>query len=304
MRAPQGRSVIAAASIPHVPGAPSAPRPRARHRLASLFITSFALVAMLGALPGQAAAATTAPTAATVTASSAASSMAASVLIWLNRDRVAQGLVPLRNWSALATLATERASRMASTGTLSHQAAGGNLGSVLSARGIQWYRFGEIIGASTYPWGGQAANNIYSLWKGSPTHRPLMFSASYNYVGIGFAYRSATNTTYASVVFSESRDHTAAVARNGTLTRSGATVTFAWSGYDPQLQTHTAGLRSFDVQYRVDSGTWRTIRNDTTARTVTLGSRPSGHWYAFRVQAADRRGNLSKWTSATRIWVP
>ena len=44
--------------------------------------------------------------------------------------------------------------------------------------------------------------------------------------------------------------------------------------------------------------------NDTTSRSLTLGSRPRGHWYSFRVQAADRRGNLSKWTSATRIWVP
>jgi uncharacterized protein YkwD len=296
--------VIAAASILHVPSAPSAPRPRARRRLAGLSITSLALVAMLGTMPGQAAAATTAPSTATVSASSSAPIMAASVLSWLNRDRVARGLVPLRSWSALTALATGRAGSMAATGILSHQAAGGSVGPALTARGIQWYRFGEIIGASTYPWGGQAANNIYSLWKASPTHRPLMFSASYNYVGIGFAYRSATNTTYASVVFSESKDHTAPVAHNETLSRSGTAISFAWSGSDPRLQTRTAGLRSFDVQYRVDDGTWRTIRNDTTTRSLTLGSRQSGHWYSFRVQAADRRGNLSPWTSATRVWVP
>jgi hypothetical protein len=131
-----------------------------------------------------------------------------------------------------------------------------------------------------------------------------MFSARYNYVGVGFAYRSASNTTYASVVFAESKDHTAAVAKNGTLSRTGTTVRFSWSGYDPRLQTHTAGLRSFDVLYRVDGGTWRTIRNDTTSTALTLYSRPHGHWYGFRVQAADRRGNLSRWTSAKRVWVP
>ena len=131
-----------------------------------------------------------------------------------------------------------------------------------------------------------------------------MFSSSYNYVGIGFAYRSATKTTYASVVFTDSKDHTAPTARNVSLTRSGTTIRFAWTGADPRLQTRTAGLRSFDVQYRVGTGAWRTIRNDTTARSLTLYNRAHGHWYSFRVQSADRRGNLSKWTSATRVWVP
>lgn len=253
---------------------------------------------MLGGLPGPAAAA------ASTAATSTADSMAASVLSWLNRDRAARGLVPLRSWTALRALATDRATRMASLGTLSHAAGGGNVGTALTARGIQWYGFGDIIGASGYTWGSQAASNIYGLWTGSSTHRSIMFSARYNYVGVGLAYRSATGTTYASVVFAESVDHTPAAARNGTLSRSGTTVRFAWSGYDPRLQTHTAGLRSFDIQYRVDGGTWRTIRNDTTATALSLSDRPRGHWYGFRVQAADRRGNLSRWTTESRIWVP
>ncbi len=304
MCVPHGRSVIAAASILPIPGAPSAPRSRARRRLTALLVASLALVALLGTLPGQAAAASTPTATATATPSSTATSMAASVLSWLNRDRAAKGLVSLRSWSALTSLATDRATRMAATHTLSHAAAGGNVGTALTARHIQWYGYGEIIGASTYPWGSQAAGNIYGLWKASPTHRPIMFSARYNYVGIGFAYRSSSRTTYASVVFAESVDHTAPVAHNGALSLSGTTITFAWSGSDPRLQTHTAGLRSFDLQYRVDAGTWRTIRNDTTATRISLSSRPRGHWYSFRVQAADRRGNLSKWTSEVRIRVP
>ena len=195
----------------------------------------------------------------TVTADATTDSMAASVLSWLNRDRTARGLVPLRAWTSLSTLATERAGRMAATGKLSHDAAGGNVGTALTARGIQWYGFGEIIGASGYPWGSQAAANIYGLWKGSSVHRSIMFSSTYNYVGIGFAYRSATNTTYASVVFTESKDHTRPSARNVSITRSGTTVKFAWSGYDPRLQTHTAGLRSFDVA--VPDG-WRRVAHD------------------------------------------
>ena len=36
------------------------------------------------------------------------------------------------------------------------------------------------------------------------------------------------------------------------------TSRWSWNGYDPRLQTHTAGLRDFDVQYRVGYGSWRT----------------------------------------------
>ncbi|MCJ7710659.1 MAG: hypothetical protein MUQ32_07475, partial [Chloroflexi bacterium] len=129
-----------------------------------ILASSLALLVMLGSLPGPAAAATT---------TSTASAMSAKVLSWLNRDRVARGLVPLRSWTKLTSVAADRAARMVATNTLSHTAAGGNLGTALTARGIQWYRNGEIIGASTYPWGSQAAANIYSLWKGSSTHRSL-----------------------------------------------------------------------------------------------------------------------------------
>jgi len=289
-RVATGGSPIATASTSHVPGAPSASPRRARRRLVPLLVASLTLIASLGTLPG--------PVSATTTTSAATStSMGASVRTWINRDRVARGLVPLRNWTSLEALATQRAGRMAASGKLSHDAAGGDVGRALTARGIQWYGFGEIIGASTYPWGTQAANNIYSLWKASSPHRSIMFSSRYNYMGVGFAYRAATRTTFASMVFTESTDHTRPSASNGPLVLSGTTVTFSWSGYDPRLQTHTAGLRSFDVQYRVDGGDWRLIRNDTTGTSLSLTGRLPGHSYSFRVQAADRRGNLSAWTT-------
>lgn len=192
---------------------------------------------------------------------------------------------------------------MAATATLSHTAAG-SLGASLTARGIPRYAYGEIIGMSNATWGSPAVSRIYSMWKASPSHAPLMFSARYNYVGAGFAYRSSNGTTWASVVFSESPDHTRPIAVNVAIRVSGTSVSFRWRGYDPRLQTHTAGLRSFDVQYRRDNGAWTTIRNDTTTTSLLLTGRARGHWYSFRVQAADQRGNLSAWTSARRAWVP
>jgi uncharacterized protein YkwD len=232
-----------------------------------------------------------------------AKSMSSQILSSLNRDRVAHGLRAIQPWGALATVATERAGRMAASQTLSHTAAGGNVGVALTSAGIQWYSFGEIIGMTSYAWGGPAASNLYSMWLNSPVHHAIMFSASYNYAGVGIV-RAADGTTWASVVFSESVDHTRPVARNGYLTARGTRVHFTWSGRDIALQTHTAGLRGFYVQYRVDNGAWHTIRSNTTATALTLYNRPHHHSYSFRVRSADRRGNLSAWTAAKRIWVP
>ncbi len=154
-----------------------------------------------------------------------------------------------------------------------------------------------------WPLGQQAADSLYSMWKNSDVHRGIMFSADYNYVGVGIA-QASDGSTWASIVMTESLDHTLPVARNRRLVRSGNDLTFRWSGSDPRLQTHTAGVRSFDVQFRRDDRGWKTIRDDTTKTRVRRKNRVHGHWYFFRVQARDGRGNLSPWTVEKRIWVP
>jgi len=207
------------------------------------------------------------------------------------------------SWSALAELAAERVAKMAAVGRLSHDIAGEDIGDSLTSRGISWMGYGEIIAKSPFPFGGDAASNVYEMWKASPGHHAIMFSGTYNYVGIGAA-QSADGTTWVAAIMTESRDHTAPVARNRSLTRTGRDLVYTWSGFDPQLQTHTAGLRSFDVQMRRDGGTWRTVRDNTTRTRAFFPDRARGHWYGFRVQAADRRGTLSRWTSEIRIWVP
>lgn len=305
----------------------AAPRRRAtattRHRTISVLLTT--LMAILLASPAAASAApapsdaTAATATSAVTASSlaatattsvtaattatTASTMASELLTWINRDRVASGLRALPAWPAMATVANRRAAAMASTLTLSHQAAGGDPGAALRAAGLQWYSFGEIIGMSTYSFGTPSASNLYAMWKASPLHHAIMFSTSYNYVGIGVA-RAANGSTWSSILFTESVDHTRPTARNGTLSEIGTTIRFNWSGADPLLQTHTAGLRSFDVLYRVDYGPWRLLRNDTTSKSLVLWNRARRHYYSFRVQSADRRGNLSAWTPVKRIWLP
>lgn len=247
------------------------------------------------------------PAALASTTSPTATSIERSLLTWLNRDRVALGLRPLRADTPVARLAGERAARLAGIGILSHQYAGGDLGSALSGRGVEWYRYGENIGTSTATWGLQAASMIYALWRASPEHWTAMTSETLNYVGIGVAYRSENGATYASIVFTESPDHTAPWARltsARTLTSTtGTAASFAWRGADPVLQSHTAGLRTFDVQYRVDAGPWRIVRSGTTTTVLTLPRRPPGHAYWLRVRARDGRGNLSAWSRPLRVIV-
>jgi hypothetical protein len=241
--------------------------------------------------------------AAPTSAATSATEAEAMIISWINRDRDAAGLAPLRSDGDLATIAGIRAKRMASNNVLNHSI-GGNLTTQLNYYDVAWYRYGEAVAFTTQAWTVDAAKSLYSQWKGSAPHRALLMSKSYNYIGLGLAYRSTGKRTFGSAVLSESPDHTRAYARITRTARSGDDIRWDWTGYDPQLQTHTAGLRDFDVQYRIGSGSWTTVRNDTTSRSMSLSNRTGGRYYGIRVRATDRRGNVGPWTSESRIWVP
>ncbi|CAN5502839.1 hypothetical protein BH20CHL7_BH20CHL7_10740 [soil metagenome] len=238
-----------------------------------------------------------------VSAAASAPEAEAMLLSWVNTERSARSLVPLVRWHALAVVAGRRATRMAELNTASHSAAG-DLAAQLKGQGVTWYRMGENVGYSGAAWTVDAAKDLFRMWKASPMHWSLLMSDRFNYVGVGLAYRSSNQRTFGSVVFTESADHSGARARVTSETRSGDDVRWTWTGSDRRLQTHTAGLRDFDVQYRVNSGDWRTVRNDTTAMSITLKDRVRGRYYSIRVRATDRRGNVGAWTSASKIWVP
>ena len=226
-----------------------------------------------------------------------------ALLGWINRDRVDRGLSPLVRWYDLAVIAGRRADRMADTNTLSHSVAG-NLGSQLNNRNVHWYRYGEAIGYTTARWTEDAAKSLYAMWKRSAPHWRLLMSDDFNYVGVGMDYRSSNRKTFGAIVLTESRDHTGARARFSGASRGGDDLRWSWTGADVRLQTHTAGLRDFDVQYRVNSGSWVTIKNDTTATSLTLEDRVDGRRYSLRVRATDRRGNVGAWTSPSTMYVP
>ena len=222
---------------------------------------------------------------------------------WVNQARAARGLRALRVDPRLSALATERARVLADAALLDHGYPG-DIGRQLDARGIQWYRYGEVLAWSSATFGYDSAYAIYRAWRGSPSHWSLLMSDDYNYFGPGIALRSANAATYASIVLTESVDHSAPTSRFTATSRSGTTITWWWRGWEPPLQTHTAGLRDFDVQYRVDSGAWRNLKNGTTMTYLRLYGRLHGHTYSIRVRARDRRGNVGAWTLESRISVP
>jgi uncharacterized protein YkwD len=225
-----------------------------------------------------------------------------SLLAMINNARVSNGLVPLRLDARLRDLAEYRAGVMDSKNTLSHTVAG-CLSCELTARGIQWYSEGECIAWDSYSYPTDAIKIIFQLWHDA-SHWPLLMSSKFNYVGLGIVHNSSNNKTWASLVLTESVDHTPPVARITSSSRSGSTVSWSWSGTEVRLQTHTSGFKNFDVEYKVAGGLWKLIRSGTTTTSVSISGRPSGHEYYLRVRARDNRGNLSAWTAAVGIWVP
>lgn len=224
-----------------------------------------------------------------------------TILGWINAERVNRGLVPLRRHAGLVDLAGDRADEMASTGVFKHPDC---VHCLFDQRGIQYWSGTEIISWTSLELSLDAAKSLYNAWRNSSLHWGILMSSKYNYIGLGVADKSATRGTYAAGLLTESRDRTKPWAKMGSASRSGTTVTWTWRGADRKLQTHTAGLKNFVVQYRVDSGSWSTIRTGTTAKSLSLSYRKRGHCYSLRVRSRDNRDLLSAYTSAVTVCVP
>ena len=222
---------------------------------------------------------------------------------WLNHDRAIRGLRPLRLDLTLRSVAATRAGTLATLGLLSHSAPG-NLSTELNSAGVRWYGWGEDIGWSSNSWGQAVALSLYTMWKHSPEHWSLMMSPNYNYIGVGLGYRWTDGATYASIVFAEMPDHTAPTAAITSAGRTGTTIGFHYAGSDPRLQTHSSGLRSYDLEYRVDNGPWHLIRTHRTAVSFSLASRARGHTYYLAVRARDGAGNVSGWSAPKHVTIP
>lgn len=223
------------------------------------------------------------------------------LLALVNRDRAAAGLVPVRSDSRLRAIARARSADMAARDYFSHeQPDGRNVFDLIEAARIAWYGAGEILAWNSWPTLVDSATAADSGWLGSPSHRAIVLSRDYNYVGFGLAV-APDGRTFWTGLFLKGPDRTRPTARAFGVSRPSATaVRFAWRGGDVRLQTLTAGLRDFQVQRRLAGGSWAWVTRSTTstARTLTVSR---GRTYEFRVRSRDRAGNVSRWTAPLTI---
>jgi len=265
-----------------------------RRRLASLSLLVILGASLVG--PATVGAADLSVDAATVNAEEA------HLISFLNADRAALGLVPVRVDARLMAMARARSTDMIVNDYFSHtQPDGRNVFDILNASGITWYGAGEIIAWNNYPMD-VSASTANHQWLGSPDHLAIVISNNYNYVGVGLAVDPLTGKKMWTAIYMKGPDRTGAQARLatpslGTGTQTTRRVTLRWTGSDVRLQVLTAGLRSFVLQRKVDSGVWRTILG-TTNRSLIL-SVAKGHRTQFRVAARDRAGNRGAWSTVT-----
>jgi uncharacterized protein YkwD len=237
----------------------------------------------------------------TPVAASTESSMAGTILSSINRDRAASGLVAYRTDTRLSALAMNRAAWMASTGDMSHDSYGGAIYDAVAWVGVDAYSSAEAVGATNASFGTDAANYLYTMWQGSAEHWSFIMSGTFNYIGIGIGYQASTGSSYASLVFAEAPDSSRPVVKLTGAGLSGSTAFWTWTGHDAPLQTHTAGLRDYDVQVQTDGGAWHTALSHTSSTQLILWNRPAGHVYSVRVRDRDRRNNLSTWSSIRTV---
>ena len=225
-----------------------------------------------------------------------------SVLTLTNRRRAAAGLVSLRWDNRLAGLARDRAAYMASTGEFSHtQANGTDVFDMIVSSGIKWYGAGEIIAWNTAAALDYSAAFAVQGWMGSPSHRAIVMSNGYNYVGFGLAVDSSGKRYWAGV-YLKGPDRTGAWAKMASVVKTNLNSTYLrislrWAGHDTRLQVLTSGLRYFQVQRRRNGGAWHDYGTMTSTRMARKWYRHSV--YEFRVRARDRAGNWGAWTTTT-----
>ncbi len=160
---------------------------------------------------------------AVVPAPAAASSSDAEAMILkkMNYERTKRGLVALRLDTRLAAIARDRSEYQARTGDADHTQGSRNVFDFIQSAGIKWYAAGEIIAQNRYyPSVEDSAAAAIKGWLGSSTHRSIMLSKGYNYVGFGYAMNPDNQRRYWTGVFLKGPDRTAPVAQIEGVSKS------------------------------------------------------------------------------------
>ena len=219
-----------------------------------------------------------------------------------NKRRTAAGLRPLRLDPRIAALARDRAEYMARTGSFSHTQSGGtSVFDLIADQQISWYGAGEIIAWNTSASLAYSATFAVQGWMNSPSHKSIVMSKGYNYVGFGLAIANDGKRYWAGV-YLKGPDRTGAYAKiksaaSRSVSSTKTKVYFAWGGSDIKLQVLTSGFRYFETARRIDGGAWASY--GTTTATSVVRYWPKGHTWEFRVRARDKAGNWGPWQYRT-----
>jgi uncharacterized protein YkwD len=238
-----------------------------------------------------------------VATASTASDAEAIMLKALNYERTRRGLVALRLDSRLAAIARDRSDYQARTGDADHTQGSINVFDMIEDANIRWYAAGEIIAQNRYyPTITDSAKAAISGWLGSSTHRSIMLSKGYNYVGFGYAMNPDTKRRYWTGVFMKGPDRTRPWAKFGTVSKKSVSggytaVTIRWAGNDTRLQVLTSGFRYFQVQRRYPGGTWSSWPLTTSTYKTIRWKR--GGTKEVRVRSRDQAGYWSPWKYLT-----
>ncbi len=219
----------------------------------------------------------------------------------LNAERARAGLVALRVDSRLMAIARQRSADMASRNYFSHVSPSGKSAfDMIVSAGITWYGAGEIIAWNTYPSLADSAQAAKDGWMGSSSHRALVMSRDFNYLGLGLAVDSNGKKLWTGV-FIKGPDRTGGYVQLAPLPRttlaageSYRIITVSWSGNDIRLATMTSGFRHYQIQVRTNGGAW--IWWATATTRTSQGVRVwRGKNYDLRIRACDRAGNCGGW---------
>ncbi|MDF2734171.1 MAG: SCP-like extracellular protein [Chloroflexota bacterium] len=225
-----------------------------------------------------------------------------SVLKLTNRRRANAGLVALRWDTRLAELAGDRAEYMARTGRFSHTQSGGtDVFDMIASAGIKWYGAGEIIAWNTAAALDYSAAFAVQGWMGSSSHKAIVMSKGYNYVGFGLAI-SDSGKRYWAGVYLKGPDRTGAWSRivgtaKRNLNSTDVRVWVKWSGGDIRLQVLTSGFRYYQVQRSINGSAWSSYPITTNTTMTRIWRRNST--YDVRVRSRDRAGNWGAWKAIT-----